>query len=144
MTNKYQPYSEIIDIQSELKEYKKLCDGKSKNYKYYLDWKSVIANKMSGLDSDEKRDNFKHFLINRKRSSENINEIYIPVTTCCITILLNAITIILSDIYRMKWIMFFIIICLLLWNVRSFLKDYKKNSMEYCFYCDLIDIMEGK
>ena len=58
MAKFYQPYSEIIDLQSELNEYKKLCDGKSTKYKYYLDWKSNIKNKLSCLDSDEKKKNF--------------------------------------------------------------------------------------
>ena len=97
MAKFYQPYSEIIDLQSELNEYKKLCDGKSTKYKYYLDWKSNIKNKLSCLDSDEKKKNFKHFLINRKRSCKDIHSIFIPIMTCCITIFLNAITLLLPN-----------------------------------------------
>lgn len=143
MAKIYQPYSEIIDLRSELNEYTKLCDGKSTKFKYYLDWKSNIKNKLSCLDSDEKKMNFKHFLINRKRSCKNINSIFIPIMICCITIVLNAITLVFPDRNDItNYIIFFFIIVILILFTASTAKDHKMNSLRYTFYCDLIDLME--
>ena len=51
---KYQPYLEIINLKSKMKEYKKLCKGKRKKFFYYTDWEKYIFGKFLQLDSTEK------------------------------------------------------------------------------------------
>ena len=76
---KYQPYREIINIEIELKEYRKLCRGKSEKYLYYSDWKTHIQELFSNFQSNDKIENFKHFLLNRHRISSTFSADYIPI-----------------------------------------------------------------
>ena len=136
MSKKNQPYSEIIDLQKELNEYRKLCRGKSKKYTYYLDWKQYMVEQLQKLKEPDKKDkiiNFKHFLINYNRENKNLNQVFIAIMIFVVSILLNK-TNIEMNFFSLMLIVFIIMVCMLL------ARD--NNNKEYCFYCDLIEIIE--
>lgn len=76
---KYQPYSEIINLEKELKEYKKLCKGKSKKFRYFSEWESHIKRLLSTINDKEKLRNIKHYLINLERTSQSFPGHYILI-----------------------------------------------------------------
>ena len=136
MSKKNQPYSEIIDLQKELKEYRKLCRGESKEFTYYLDWKRYMVEQIQKLKEPDKKDkiiNFKHFLISNSRVNKNINQVFIAIMIFVGTILLNK-----TDFK----IDFFALVVIVLIIIVSMLLAHDRNNKEYCFYCDLIDIVE--
>ena len=135
-----QPYSEIINPK-EIKDYKLLCDNKSEKYKYYLDWKSEMINKISFFKAPEQITNFKHYLINLKRSMSNVNASLLPIMICFLSILFSYIGELLPDITELRVIRVIVILGTLLWCVKDLVENYKDNNMRYCFYCDLIEIV---
>lgn len=138
-----QPYSEIIDLSAELKEYKNLCNGEKANYTY-TKWKNDMLCKIEKLDSEEKIINFIHYLINKKRILSNMNSSFLPLMICFISILFNSIGLLLPEGAEYNIIRFLVIIISLFWCIISLVKDHKNNGIEYCFYCDLIEIVEEK
>ena len=144
-----QPYSEIIKVDEAFEDYKKLCEGKSTKYKTYTDWKKAIEEKFRKLDSEEKRENFKHFLIYKIRESSNINGYFIPVMTCFLSFLLGNIRLILPDADDNKiGKMLFSIIAFVVTIIGAFdcfkemVNNKKETNLNYCFYSDLLDVLE--
>lgn len=132
---KKQLYFEIIDLQSELNEYRKLCKNKSKKYTYYLDWKKHISDKLAKLDSHDKIENFKHYLINYNRVSHNITSYYITLMIFSLNFYFSKID---TKLNTLSLIISIIII------VSAMIYDSDFYNKEYCFYCDLIEIIEEK
>ena len=130
---KTQPYSEIINLSAELKEYKKLCKGKSKKFTYYLDWKKYISEKLTKLESHDKVENFKHFILNHNRVNKNINTYFVTIMIFCLNFYINKI------IAEYDWLTITIFILFIIFQL-LFQSD--ANEKEYCFYCDLIEIVE--
>lgn len=130
---KYEPYLEIIDISAELKEYRKLCRGKSKKFIYYLDWKKYISEKISRLDTPDKKENFKHYLINHNRVNKNTNSYFITLMIFCMNLYINKID------AKFNFFSLTISIIIILFQMIYQSDVYEK---EYCFYCDLIEILE--
>lgn len=130
---KYQPYREIINIEIELKEYRKLCRGKSEKYLYYSDWKTHIQELFSNFQSNDKIENFKHFLLNRHRISSTFSADYIPIIILYFTIIFSK----MQNEYS-------IVICILLlaFTVFFIMSGHYKYYEEFCFYCDLIEILK--
>lgn len=135
--NQYQPYSEIIDLQAELKEYKKLCFRKSKKFTFYLEWKTHIIKRINMLGDSEKVENFKHYILNHKRTYKNFNSSYVTLMVFCLSLLFNKLIVaylpdldIISSILIITFVMFVMI------------KESNNNDKEYCFYSDLVDITE--
>lgn len=133
MAKKNQPYSEIIDVKKELKEYKKLCRGKSKKYTYYLDWKKHILELYKGLDTNDKVINFKHYLINENRINDMIYEPYVPVMLFFYTALIS---------YQIKKMNMNYLIFALVLLVITILLTNANNKKQMCFISDLIEIIE--
>lgn len=130
---KKQPYSEIINLRTELKEYKKLCRGKSKEFIYYLDWKKYISEKLTKLDNCDKVENFKHFLLNHNRVNKNINTYSVTIMIFCLSLIINNIN------AEYNWISLIILILIILF---AMMYQSDVQNKEYCFYCDLIEIVE--
>ena len=136
MSKKNQPYSEIIDLQKELKEYRKLCRGKSKEFTYYLDWKQYMVKQIQKLKEPDKKDkiiNFKHFLINANRVNKNINQVFITIMIFIGTIMFTKTNLKID---------FPLLLLLLIAIMLFLLLGHDKNNKEYCFYCDLIEIVK--
>ncbi len=133
MPKRNQPYAEIINLQNELKEYRKLCVGKSDKFKYYLDWKKHIIEKFSKLDSPDKIINFKHYLISENRINKNANAYLVAILICCITLYFNKLDI------KYDWFSLIISIILIIFEI---MWQSEHQNKEYCFYCDLIEIIE--
>lgn len=128
-----QPYSEIVDLKFELKEYRKLCKGTSKKFTYYLEWKKHISDKLSKLDSLDKVENFKHYLINHSRINKSMYIQLVPIMIFCFTIIFGKIfqdADLISLFMGIMLILFFIL----------FENDY--YDKERCFYCDVLEILE--
>lgn len=130
---KHIPYSEIIDISAELKEYRKLCRRKSKKFKYYLEWKEYISEKISRLDTPDKKENFKHYLINHNRVNKNTNSYFITLMIFCVNLYINKIDV------KINFLSLTISIIIIMFQMIYQSDVYEK---EYCFYCDLIEILE--
>lgn len=128
-----QPYSEIIDLSSEWKEYRKLCKGTSEKYVYYLDWKKHITEEISKLDDLGKMENFKHYLINNNRVNKSIYIQFVPLMIFCFTIIFGE-TFQEADSFSML-AGIGITLLFILWK-----NDY--YNKEYCFYCDVLEILE--
>jgi len=133
MSKNKQPYFEIINIQKELNEYKKLCKNKSKKFKYYLDWKHYMKPLLERLDDSEKTTNFKHFIINKKRTENNTNQVYVAIILFAYTTLISFVKMDLNILSGA-----FLIIVLLFMVVLSH-DDYNKDC---CFFSDVIEIIE--
>lgn len=136
-----QSYYEIIKLDEELKDYKLLCKGKSKKYKYYSDWKTHISEILSKfvlcdeLETYKNIENFKHYLINHKRVNKNINMYFVSVMIFFMSIFFN------SYFNKMKY-SFVVLLITALVVVGLIIIQSDSNDKEYCFYCDLIDIVE--
>ena len=130
---KYQPYREILDIRSELKEYKKLCRGKSKTFTYYSDWKSHIIKLISKTDSPKSINDFKHYLKNCKGVNHSVNSAYVPLIIFCMTIIFS------QSVFDSN--LFVVALCVLMVALMS-AKDYEDYNKEYFFYKDLIKIID--
>lgn len=130
---KHAPYSEIIDISEELKEYRKLCRGKSNKFIYYLDWKKYISEKLSRLDTPDKKENFKHYLISHNRVNKSVDSYFVTFMLFCATTLINK----LNIVYDIVSLIVTILIILL-----EIIYQVNFHDKEYCFYCDLIEILE--
>ncbi len=130
---KYAPYSEIINLSEELKEYRKLCRGKSKKFTYYLEWKEYILKQLSKLDTVQKKENLKHFLISNNRVNKNMKSYFTTLMIFCITIFIDKI----NENYN-----FLALVVIILMVLFQIMYQSDKNDKEYCFYCDLIEILE--
>ena len=130
---KYKPYREILDLQSELKEYKRLCKSKSKKFTYYSDWKSHIISLISKIDSPEKVNNFKHYLINYKRVNKSVTALYIPIIIFVMTVVFNQQEFKSNLVVITIWLLY-VVIKTIKENV-----NYNKNLF---FYKDIIDIID--
>ena len=133
MAKKNQPYTEIIDLQKELKEYKNLCEGKNSKFKYYLDWKEHITKKLVKLGDNDKNENFLHYLINQKRYRGKTDSIIMPVMVFCFSLYFNK-----SDLVG-DVISFLILILITMSFMIIYSDECHKN---YCFYCDTIEILQ--
>ena len=130
---KHQPYREILDIRSELKEYKKLCRNKSRKFTYYSDWKYHIINLVTKTESAEKIDNFKHYLLNRKRVNKSINTPYVPLIIFVMTIVFS------QQVFNSN---LKVILIGLMYVVFLTLKEHENNNKIFYFYKDLIEIID--
>lgn len=130
---KYALYSEIIDISEELKEYRRLCRGKSKKFTYYLEWKEYISKKMLKLDTPDKKENFKHFLINHNGVNKNTNSYFITIMIFCMNIYISKMDV------KYNFISITISIMIIMFQI---MHQSDVHEKEYYFYCDLIEILE--
>lgn len=130
---KKQPYYEIMNIYTELKEYKKLCKCKSKKFCNYLDWKSHIIKIISGLKNREQLENFKHFIINRLRINKDMNKNFTNIMIFLLGIYIGS--------YDMQYnyITLIIILVIILFMLMNMIDDRNK---EYFFYYDLVKIID--
>lgn len=141
-----QPYSKLIDLDAELSEYKDLCKGEKGNYTYTL-WKNDMLEKLkvfkvNELKSKEQIDNFYHYLINQKRVLENENRISLPIMICYTSIAFSCITGVLPNGHIYSIIKVGIVFLTLLCCLKELIINQKNNNLEYCFYCDLIEIVD--
>lgn len=130
---KKQPYSEIIDLTIERKEYSLLCRGKSEKYRYYTDWEDHITECVKKLPSKKDLDNFKHFCINAQRSISKAPELYVSYTLLLITVFIDEW---LKNVPSYFWFLPFVgILCYAIVQNKILLK-------ESYFFEDVIKIIE--
>lgn len=126
------PYYEIIDLHNEMKEYKKLCRGKSKKYKYYSDWKEYIISCIDKFSNSKDIENFKHYCINAVRVGKKIPDLYINFIILFVTIYIDRCVVNLN-LYVWLTILLFSFIMVILGS-----DSYNKEN---CFYNDIIEII---
>ena len=141
-SKKNQPYLEVINLNDELMEYKRLCRCKSEVFKYYLDWKNYISKKLDNLDSDDKLENFKHYLLYKKRSAEHFNAFYIPLMIFYFTVYFSRFEFLDNKKHIYINLVCFLIVVLVTLSIM--LIESGKYNQEYCFFRDLIEIIEEK
>ena len=132
MHRNIQPYREYIKLEQELSEYRKLCKRQSKKYNFYLEWKKHIIEVFLSFDSYEKRENFKHYLISNKRVNKNIDTGLVAILIFVFTAYYMSMS--TGDFISNLICILFIMICILSISIY--------NNRGYCFYCDLIEIMD--
>ena len=130
---KKQPYHEIMNLYTELKEYKKLCKCKSKKFCNYLDWKSHIIKIISGLKNREQLENFKHFIINRLRINENMNKDFPNIMIFLFGLYIGG------SCMQYSHFILIIIMVIMLVILMNMIDDRNK---EYFFYYDLVKIID--
>lgn len=129
---KHTLYYEIMDLHKEQKQYRKLCNGKSKKFKYYSDWEDYIVSCLAKFGSPKDLYNFKHYCMNEERTSKKIPGLYVNYMAVLFTLCINQY---LDD----GWI-----VCmagLFIWALFLILGSdkYRKNNL---FYRDLVSIIE--
>ena len=130
---KKQPYHEIMNLYTELKEYKKLCKCKSKKFCNYLDWKSHIIKIISELKKHEQLENFKHFIINRLRINDNMNRDFANIMIFLFGLYIGC------SGTQYNYITLIIIMIIILVMLMNMIDDRNK---EYFFYYDLVKIID--
>ena len=141
-----QPYSGVINVDKELPDYNDLCNGNKGNYTY-TQWKKDILSKLEVLNSNELNSvepmiDFYHYLINKKRILESRNNSFLPIMICYTSISFGCLSWILPDDKLFNIIKFVIVIGGLILCLKMLSNYHKDNDIEYCFYCDLIEIVE--
>lgn len=127
------PFIEIMDFKKEIKEYKLLCQGKSKKFTYYLDWKKYIISLLAKIERKDDLENFKYYCRNRERSTKNTASTYLNIIILFITIYLGNCV---ASINLYGWLLVFVLIIVtIVWQNNSFEKD-------YYFYRDILEIIE--
>ncbi len=86
---KNNPYGEFINFQEEMKEYKRLCRGRSKKYKFYSEWEEHMGELISPICDQKRLKDFKRFLINRERITEGAAPLYIQFVLLFIAVWLD-------------------------------------------------------
>ncbi len=147
---KQQPYYEIIKLDKELKEYKKLCIGKYKEFTYYTDWKEHISEELKKMTDDKMKENFKHYLINHKRVNKSLCTNFVPAVIFGYTLMFtfefnnqdtinfepNFVESLLSALDIVFWILMIIAILFFI------LRENNNINQDYYFYCDVLKIFE--
>lgn len=130
---KKSPFSSIIDLNSEQKEYGRLCKYKSKKYKLYTEWEEHIAHCLSKFNTKKDLYNFKRYCMNRERTSSKIPEMFVIYITLLIPLYVEKMTDGFSPI---------MLICAALLAVCCLMICYKRIIHESYFFKDLIEVIE--
>lgn len=130
---KKSPFSSIIDLNSEQKEYDRLCKYKSKKYKLYTEWEEHIAHCLSKFNTEKDLYNFKRYCMNRERTSSKIPEMFVIYITLLIPLYVEKMTDGFPPIMP---------ICVALFIVCYSIIYYKRIILESYFFKDLIEIIE--
>ena len=127
------PFSEILDLKSELKEYRRLCKQKSKKYTYYSEWKEHIVGQLLQLDSSTTLDDFKHYCIHIGRAEKWYTMAISEITAALIS---AAISLLFPE---QK-----LIITMLIFSIAftAFLGLNATKTRDNYFYSDIVDIIE--
>ena len=127
------PYSEIINVVDEQKEYSLLCQGKSKKYTCYTEWETHIEECLSRFKTSEDLYNFKRYCRNIERTSARAPE---SVTTYIALLIPILVEIVFEEI---PWW------AILIWFVGTVAYTMKQSKVlirESYFYTDIIEIIE--
>lgn len=130
---KKNPYAEIIDLDKEVKEYKKLCRCKSKKFTYYTEWEKHIRELLSKFASEKDLYNFKRYCINYERTAKLIPSFYINFMVLYLTIFIDKF---IKELNILIWLFLFLLSVLLT------LCQNLAYSKEAYFYRDIIEIIE--
>lgn len=130
---KHSPYYEIIDLNSELKEYRRLCRCKSKKYRYYSDWKKQMIEYFSAFSSQESLGNFKHYCINIERTTKGVPNLYLNFMILFATVFIDKFVLNINEFLWLTIVLITFIFVLLFDN---------RYNKETCFYKDIVNIIE--
>ena len=131
---KFKSYSDIMDVDEELKIYKDVCKGKNEEIKYYTQWRNRILEKIS-VASNERIYNFRRFCLNRNRPIKISIEFYLQICFAFIAVYIPQAIIDIS--YKLIFIVltFFVIAYVLGKNIFA-------DSIRKSFYEDIIEIID--
>lgn len=131
---KSQPFSEILNLQDEYKQYKALCRNKHKDWKYYSDWENHVIRKLKNLP-DEHINNYRHFLMFNSLIDNHALNLYLPLSVAIISIILSPIV---ADVSLFGTFMIPIVTVL---AVGLFGRDYFDYAIKDNFLKDLIGVL---
>ena len=81
-------YSYGINYRYEIKEYKKLCKGKSKKYKNYLEWRDYILELIDGFDA-KTLENFRHLCLYNEDIDTDGKDVFLPLAIGLTTLFIS-------------------------------------------------------
>ena len=126
------PYSEIINLNAELSEYKKLCRGKSKKYTKYTEWKDHIVELLSKIENERNLIDFKHYCINIQRPSAGQGNMFVQLILVLLPIYLTLVSVPNKEL--------FLIICFIILTAMA-VAGYNDLEMPNRFYDDILEVI---
>ena len=126
------PYSEIINLNDELSEYKKLCRGKSKKYTRYTEWKDHIVELLSKINNERDLIDFKHYYINIQRPSIGQGNLFVQLILVLMPIYLNVIPVPHKEVLIVVYFIVLTIVTVIAYN---------DLEMPNRFYDDILEII---
>ncbi len=126
------PYSEIINLNAELSEYKKLCRGKSKKYTKYTEWKDHIIELLSKIENERDLIDFKHYCINIQRPSIGQGNLFVQLILVLLSIYLTLVSVPYKEA--------FLVICFVVLTAMTVIA-YNDLEMPNRFYGDVLEII---
>ena len=127
------PYSEIIDVVKEQKEYSLLCQGKSKKFVRYTEWEDYIGALLCEFPTEKDMYNFKRYCRNKERTSVRAPESIGAYITLLIPLLVDKMFVAVPGWMVLAW--FFVVVMGVI---------IKNNVIvrESYFYTDIIEVIE--
>lgn len=127
------PYG--IDFKSERKEYKKLCRGKSKKYKNYLEWRDYILGIIDNFGI-KALENLRHLCLYQEEIEKHGKEIFPSLAIAFITLYFS-----LFDNVKMDGITLGIMGAVAAFSITYFYLD---DTCSMGFYRDVAEIVKEK
>jgi hypothetical protein len=136
-------YYEIFNFDKEIKEYKKLCNCKSKKFRYYPDWEEYITTKIKRINKVSNLIKFKHYIIGAMRSREYGKEQIVGIFTLFITVMFTVLMSMISiEKPEIRWVSYSFIFAMISGYIFYITNQAKSISREYYFYSDILKIIE--
>ena len=131
---KIQPFSDIIDLNEERKEYALFCKGKSEKFALFSEWESHIKSMLANIGSSEDLYNLKHYCIIAARVEEKAPEMYVAYIGLLLSLYLSTI---------LDGLPMFLAFVLTAGVLIYAISHNKALALESGFYKDLIAIIES-
>lgn len=130
-------YSNILDFETEEKEYKLYIKGKSKRYYGYSDWKKHILKRLKSIKSIEYYNDFKYYCIDRNRTSKEAPQSFLTIIALFLPIYFQLF---IGD-RDTAWgeIAF---VCLLIILIGYIAYIFARDTRVHYFYEDLVQIID--
>ena len=145
--------NEIMDIDNELKDYKKYYRGRSEKYHCYTEWEEHIKEILQPLKSEKDFENYRRYINNKYRKENVFKSLNIPIlasvflgafTTYCLNIILTILT---QNMSHNGHSLFFsaavgIVSFALGFATFVVMSYFFRNNMKIHFYEDILEIVD--
>lgn len=150
---KHLPYREIINLNDEAREYALLCRRKSTTYKHYSDWEEHITEHLKKFPTKKDLYNFKHFCINKERTTSQSPQWYGAGVGCAVSVISASFLEDLKDLELFSqlqgvmrdivWYIVEILLCIIVGLLfKNFIDEMESLCNRNYFYKDIIELIE--